>query len=362
MSVDAPQKLQSLLKERIDKKGSLSVSEFMRVVLGHPSYGYYSRQDPFGHEGDFTTAPEISQMFGEMIGLWFADIWMQFGSPQKFILLECGPGRGTMMNDILRVTKSVKGFHKAAKVHLLENSPVLQKKQTEVLANYNVDHHENLKTIPSDIPLFFIANEFFDALPINQFQYNGKNWCERRIAYDHSGEFEWVLRDINIDPTIGLNVPLPKEGQILEMSKEREAFINELTDRIQKQTGAGLIIDYGYYKSAYGDTFQAVAKHECIDPLTDVGKADLTAHVNFGALKEKAQENRADVFGIETQGDFLKKLGIQIHASRLQEKASAKQAEDIQKALHRLTHSDEMGLLFKVMGIAHGENVKPAGF
>ncbi|MFP4314390.1 MAG: class I SAM-dependent methyltransferase [Alphaproteobacteria bacterium] len=352
--------LEEYLMARMKREGPLCVGDFMQDVLGHAEHGYYMRQDPLGKAGDFTTAPEISQMFGEMIGLWLADIWMQFGQPAPFILLECGPGRGTMMADILRATKAVKGFHEAAEIHLLETSPVLKARQKQILQGYSVHWHDDFQSVPDGAPLFMVANEFFDALPFRQYQYNEGGWQERCI--DYQGEFCWQNIPVHINPAEGMNLPLPEEGKILEISSARQSFMKDIAKKIKNNGGAGLVIDYGYKSAGYGDTFQAVHKHKPVEALSHIGNADLTSHVNFIALKEEVLRQKLDIAGLTTQGEFLKNLGIQIYASKLQEKAGVQQSEDIQKALHRLTHFDEMGVLFKVMGFYYGASIEPAGF
>ena len=318
----------------------MSVGQFMSLALGHPEHGYYMKRDPFGRDGDFITAPEVSQLFGEMLGAWVADIWMQMGKPEKLALLECGPGRGTLMADIMRSTKRVEGFHDAVCVHLLEISPALKEKQGKALSVYKPQWHETLESVPNDMALIVIANEFLDALPFRQ--YVGES--ERMIALD--GE------------TL---VFVPEEGDVVEDSPEREAFVKEVTMRLRAQGGAALFIDYGHVNTGEGDTFQAVKGHEYVDVFSDIGDADLTSHVDFAALAAGADIN---VGGPVTQGGFLKALGIETRAAMLKQKASVQQEEQIEKGLHRLIDSDQMGLLFKVIGFwdFHDKNFAPAGF
>lgn len=353
-------RIEQCLVSDIEQNGPLPIARFMEIVLGHPEYGYYMRQDPFGVDGDFTTAPEISQMFGEMIGLWLADIWMQFGQPEEFILLECGPGRGTMMADILRVTRNIRGFHDALDVHLLETSPVLRSKQEAALKDCRVSWHESLESVSGGVPVFIIANEFFDALPVRQFQFDGQKWQERKIEFRDG--FQWLLEDIDFDPADAMNLPIPTSNEVLEISGERDGFANEMARIIKRDKGAALIIDYGYLKPGYGDTLQALYKHKHVETLSHIGEADLTAHVNFARLNDIFDRQGLDIMGMNTQGGFLKNLGIQVHASKLLQKAGEQQGEDIQNALHRLTHSDEMGTLFKVTGVSYGAKINPAGF
>lgn len=358
---DQSTELEAFLRTKIAEEGPMGIDAFMSHVLATPDIGYYMNRDPFGQSGDFTTAPEISQMFGEMIGAWLADIWAQHGSPAEFILLELGPGRGTLMADIVRTCAKVPGFMKAAQIHLAEISPVLKEKQRETLSGLDVRWHEDLGSLPQGKPIFFVANEFFDALPFKQYIYTGGKWAERQVDAN-ADDFVFVEQSVLFDPLEGINLPLPEEGKIVELSRARANFMTDLAQRLKAQTGAGLVIDYGHLKPGYGDTFQALRGHEFSDPLQHVGQSDLTSHVDFYALSAAAQTQDFEVSGMTRQGDFLLALGIQLRAHQLLQEASGQSAKNIQKALHRLVHSDEMGSLFKVMGLNYGANVKPAGF
>ncbi len=328
------------LKDIIQKEGPIDVGRFMALALGHPEFGYYMTRDPFGRGGDFTTAPEISQMFGEMIGAWVADVWTQMGRPD-FVLLECGPGRGTLMADMMRATKNVPGFHEACSVHLMEISPVLKDKQAGVLADYKPMWHAGLESVPKDKPLIMIANEFLDALPVRQFVRDGGAWHERMVDFK-DGTFVFV----------------PEQGEIMEQSPACVDFIKDVSAHLQKTGGAALFIDYGY-TSGTGESLQAVKNHKYVPVLEDVGNADLTAHVDFAALKEVAG---VKVLGPVEQGAFLRKLGIEARAEMLAQKAAPEQKVQLQNALQRLCDSGQMGSLFKVMGLVHGETIHPAGF
>ena len=340
--------LEKVLKQKIERDGPMDVATFMSLALGHPEHGYYMKHDPFGLAGDFTTAPEVSQLFGEMIGVWVADVWGQMGSPARFILLECGPGRGTLMADILRATKTVTGFHEAAEIHLLEMSAVLRARQSEALRGYDPHWHDDLSSVPDDAPIIVIGNEFLDALPFHQFVKTDLGRVERRIA----------LKD-------GVFVFMPKDGVVVEASPQREEFIKGIASRLKAQSGAALFIDYGHLKSGQGDTFQAVKGHEYVDMLSHIGDADLTSHVDFEALQKVI-----DVQGVATatQGDFLKALGVEVRAQILMKNAMLSQAQDVEKGLHRLVDSDQMGELFKVLAFWNTHDttitnqIKPAGF
>lgn len=361
MSASVPADLSSFLLRRIAERGFITIDDFMAEALGHPEFGYYVTRDPLGAGGDFTTAPEISQMFGEMIGAWLADIWAQMGAPSSFILLELGPGRGTLMADIVRAGKAAQGFTGAARVHLIETSPALREKQREALEGYEVRWHDDLSSLPADLPILFVANEFFDALPFKQYVFEGAAWHER-VIIAQDGELSFSSIPVRHDPAQGMRLPQPTEGKVLELSKAREAYLAALLARLKAQGGAGLMIDYGHLKSGYGDTFQAVRDHAFSNPLEYIGESDLTSHVDFAALARLAEKDGAQIYGMTRQGDFLLKLGIGLRAAQLSQKADTAQKEIIEKALHRLTHSDEMGSLFKVMGVGYAKHINPAGF
>ncbi len=349
-----PLSIVKYLKDHIEAHGPIDIGQFMSLALGHPQFGYYMKKDPFGRGGDFTTAPEISQMFGEVIGAWIADVWIQMGSPAAFTLLECGPGRGTLMADILRATKGVKGFHEAVAIHLLEISPVLKGLQQEALqknqtpAQAAVTWHEGLETVPTDKPIIVIANEFLDALPVRQLQKTAKGWVERVI----DANLHFGLKP-SFSNLISKEFQDLQEGKIFEIAPLRIQFIRELCGILKHSGGAALVIDYGHVKTGAGDTFQAVYKHQYVNVLEHIGDADLTSHVDFAALRDAADIN---VWGPVEQGAFLKAIGIEQRAAILSQKA------DVESALKRLTDSDQMGSLFKVMGLSYGKNISPAGF
>ena len=350
--------LESIIKSHIQQYGPMDIGAFMTLALGHAEHGYYMKQDPLGAAGDFVTAPEVSQMFGEMIGAWAAQTWMQMGAPARFILLECGPGRGTLMADALRATKNVAGFHDALAVHLLETSPILRDRQAEALNGYAVEWHESLEGVPEDYPIIVIANEFFDALPLRQLFYQNGAWHERVIGIENDA-LVFGLRAV--PQTLWPSFGAPKEGDIYEFSPARESIMQALVQRIKAHGGAGLFIDYGHTKSAFGDTFQAVYRHEYADVLAHVGDADLTSHVDFEALCGGARNVGLQVERVVEQGAFLSALGIDVRAQALA-RAAPEKADNLQKDLHRLVNSDEMGSLFKVMGVRYGIGETLAGF
>ena len=337
--------LKAALKARIRAAGPMPVAEYMAECLLNPHHGYYVTRDPLGAAGDFTTAPEISQMFGELIGLALAQAWLDQGAPTPFTLAELGPGRGTLMADILRATKKVPGFHAGLQLWLVEVSPVLRKVQGAALEGFAPHWVETVQDLPQQ-PLFLIANEFFDALPIRQYIRTGTGWSERLI-----GLTDDVL-------AYGLGPPGPiahldariadtSEGNMVETCATAGVIVGELATRIATQ-GALLVVDYGDWRSN-GDTFQALANHAYADPLADPGQADLTAHVDFEALAQAGAPLVAS--HLTPQGVFLERLGITDRAQALAAGLSGRALEAHIAAHRRLTHSDEMGALFKVLGL-----------
>lgn len=375
---------QDLLKDRIRVEGPLDIGRFMSLVVSH----YYSTRDPFGEKGDFTTAPEISQMFGEMIGAWAAQVWIDMGKPSRVTLLELGPGRGTLMADLLRATAKVPGFHAALDIVMLEISPVLREKQALALSrhceaqesrsnpegvrdwiassalpprNDGVKWIEKLQDVSSNAPLIILANEFLDALPVHHIQYNGE-WRERAVGLQGDG-FGFTHKPVSPEllALIPNDLPEPNAGDIYELSPERLSFVKDTLSLLKQCTGAALFIDYGYTKPAYGESLQALYKHQYCPVLENVGEADLTAHVDFRGVERAAKAAGVDVFGPVTQAQFLLNLGIDVRAQALI-KASPPHTKDIEKALRRLTHSDEMGTLFKTIGLSYGLKYGLCGF
>ncbi|PJB71498.1 MAG: SAM-dependent methyltransferase [Alphaproteobacteria bacterium CG_4_9_14_3_um_filter_47_13] len=345
--------LAETLKQHILHNGPLRIDHFMQQVTAH----YYNKSDPFGSSGDFITAPEISQMFGEMLGLWVADCWMQMGSPDAFMLVECGPGRGTLMADALRATKHIRGFHKAAQIILLENSNFLKKQQEKRLEGCHVqwiDFFDHPVIQSSTKPLLLLANEFLDALPIRQMQFHQGEWRERVIGLDQAGNLQFGLAPASLLPAPAQG----KEGDIAEISPAQHSFIQSLCACLKKQGGAALFIDYGYTQG-HGDTLQAMKNHGYVDVLSHIGEADLTAHVDFSALARAAEP--CTVFNPLTQSAFLQALGIKERAAMLIKNATASQKKAIEAALTRLIAPDQMGTLFKAIVLTSG-SIIPAGF
>ena len=355
--------LRDILLARIAKGGPISLADYMADALMHPEHGYYSTRDPLGAAGDFTTAPEISQMFGELIGLSLAQAWIDQGQPPRFALAELGPGRGTLMADILRATAQVTGFAQAAEVHLVETSPTLRAEQASRLPDTTI-WHDDTTTLP-DLPLFLVANEFFDALPIHQAQRDGAGWCPVQISVQTSvqiaGQGTALVRELAAPqdmPDLAHRMADTKDGDIVETCPALPAVINAISRRIAHRGGAALIIDYGDWRSL-GDTVQAVQNHAPVDPFANPGMADITSHVDFEAIARAAAP--AKFTRLSQQGVFLERLGITQRAQKLAAALSGDALEHHIKAHRRLTHPEEMGSLFKVLGLYPDGAPPPAG-
>ena len=333
----------------IHQKGALSVAEYTALCNDH----YYATRDPLGRSGDFITAPEVSQMFGELIAAWLIDAWQKIGAPERFTLLECGPGRGTLMSDLLRTAQQVPAFMDGADIYLMETSPALIQKQKNTINHADLRWAASLDELPANQPLLLVANEFFDALPVHQLIWSGGEWRERVIrvseAYD-DGTLVFGDRPAHEELIAGIpnTLPAPEEGDIFEVSPVQSAYADSIARHILAYGGAVIIIDYGHVQSAYGDTFQAVRAHKMVDPLSELGEVDLTFHVDFQNIKNVFEETSLEVSPSQTQGQFLTACGIYQRAAFLKAKASEAQAQEIDAALHRLCDPAQMGRLFKV--------------
>lgn len=356
------------LRGRIVRDGPLTVAQFMEESLGHPEFGYYITRDPLGARGDFITAPEISQIFGELIGAWSATVWQEMGEPAAFHLVELGPGRGTLMADALRATKSVGGFHHAAQVHLIETSPVLRGKQKAALANISTAStkphwHRDLSQVP-DGPVIVIANEFFDALPVRQFQRILASWRERMVDLNEAKD--GLVFRLNGQPAKTHLIPdaLKREpdGSWVEISPTGLRIMHTLADRLARHGGAALVIDYGHMQTTPGETFQAVQSHGFADVLASPGEQDLTTHVDFAALGRIAVAAGARLHGPVTQAEFLNGLGLAARTRRLAANAKGDaQTAAVLSGAERLVDTAQMGALFKVLGVsAPGITTLPA--
>ncbi|MDH7795521.1 MULTISPECIES: SAM-dependent methyltransferase [unclassified Beijerinckia] len=357
------------IRQLIRNGETISLERFMALALGDPERGYYMTRDPFGADGDFTTAPEISQMFGELLGLWAAEVWALMGSPKKIQLVELGPGRGTLMSDALRALQVAGNFAKALTVHLVETSPVLEAQQREILAgsDFKIEWHQSLDTVPYG-PSIFLANEFFDALPVRHYVFQDGAWYEKVIGLDEDDALYFGLAD---DPETSIRARA-EENAVFEVSGLGHRVMAELAKRVATDKGAALIIDYGHVETQYGETLQALKSHQPVSPLDEPGEADLTAHVDFAALARTARAMGAAVYGPQRQADFLSKLGIFERANGLKRQATARQAIEVDRALLRLvstapergaagTMVPGMGALFKVMAVTHPDMPQPPG-
>jgi SAM-dependent MidA family methyltransferase len=348
--------LAALLARRIALTGPITLADYMADCLMHPDHGYYATRDPFGAAGDFTTAPEISQMFGELLGLCLAQSWLDQGAPAAFTLAELGPGRGTLMADVLRATARVPGFHAAARVHLVETSPTLRARQRATLGSHPVIWLDRAEDLP-DAPLYLLANEFFDALPIRQFTRDAKGWRETMVGL--TGD----------RLTLGLSSPAPiaaldhrlhdtNAGDIVELCPAAPAIMAAIASRIAEHGGLALIVDYGGWISR-GDTFQALQNHAFTDPLAAPGEADLTAHVDFAAL---AAASAPAASAYTTQGALLTALGLHQRSAALATRLTGPALAAHHAATHRLTAGAEMGQLFKALAVYPARAPQPAGF
>lgn len=350
----SPTPLEHRIRAMIRMNGPMSVHDYMGLCLGDPEHGYYMAREPFGAAGDFVTAPEVSQMFGELIGAFIVETWERLGRPAPFHLVEFGPGRGTLMADLLRVAARVPAFLAAARLGLVETSPRLRARQAATLAHAPLapSWYGRAEEIPPG-PLLAVANEFFDALPIRQFQYADGAWHQRMVGLDADGGLAFGLDPVGLTAA-GLP-PLagpPEDGAIVEVAPIGEAIMAGLAERIARQRGVLLAIDYGYAGPAFGDTFQAIRSHTHVDPLGRPGEADLTAHVDFTTLARVAQRAGARTAGPIEQGDFLLRLGLAERAGRLGADKDAATRAEIVAQVTRLVAPEEMGSLFKVLGVA----------
>jgi NADH dehydrogenase [ubiquinone] 1 alpha subcomplex assembly factor 7 len=352
----------------IEAQGPISVAQFMTMALLDPQGGYYATRDPFGARGDFITAPEISQMFGELLGLWIVQCWLDQGKPGGR-LVELGPGRGTLMTDALRAARLVPEFLAAMEVVLVEASPTLTEIQKETLKDHPIRWTTQFDDALADKPLFLLANEFFDALPIRQFVKTERGWCERMVV-NAGDKLDFALSPeaIAITPPNGVAAPI---GGFYETSPASTALMQRVADVIAHKGGAALIVDYGYEAGAgFGETLQAMADHKFASVLEAPGEADLTAHVDFNALADASRAGGAQAFGPKEQGDLLVSLGIVQRAERLanQQRSGAKLSGHlyntplVQQQLNRLVEPDQMGTLFKALAIMPKSASAPPGF
>lgn len=345
------------IRQEIEKNGAISVAQFMNEAMYNIHEGYYINNDPLGKNGDFITAPEISQLFGEMLGIYCVDQWHKMGSPIKFNLVELGPGRATLMEDMLRATKHVKGFHQALNIHLVDRNKRLITIQKNKLSPYKLPltWHDKVNSLPNELPLIILANEFFDCLPINQYVRFQNIWHEQVIILNGT-EFSFGRSPISsqLKESLKIEHPNSQDYSVVELCYPAIEIMQILADKIKKASGLLLIIDYGYdinplHRNSYISSLQAVKNHQFYPVFSDIGRVDLTAHVDFFALKQSALVNGLKVEGNFTQGDFLQSLGISFRAELLKKNANPVQIDEINSGLDRLINPKEMGNLFKAM-------------
>jgi NADH dehydrogenase [ubiquinone] 1 alpha subcomplex assembly factor 7 len=347
---------EAFLAELIHHQGSISVAQFMDLALYHQDFGYYRHQQPIGRAGDFITAPEVSQVFGELIGLWCIDLWQKMGQPAPIHLIELGPGRGTLMRDLLNAAKVMPAFLSNLNIHLVEVSESLKAIQQKTLVNSGVTWHQTLETVPQGSSIF-IANEFFDALPIQQLIFTANQWQERGIDITPAGDFIWTT----VPASIKVPLEAGRQGEIREYCPLAQTILRQIAKRFSQNKGAALIIDYGYTQPILGNTLQAMHRHAYHDILKDMGKVDLTAQVDFANLCKVLQEEGSYVCGPILQGDFLVNLGIELRTEHLCQKATPEQAMLLKSGTARLVSKSHMGH-FRVLAATSSQDLCPAGF
>lgn len=338
----------------IKHHGAISVHDYMDICLNHPSSGFYQRPKPMGKSGNFITAPEISQIFGEILGLWAASVWQNMGHPEKFHLVEFGGGYGTLMKDMLRVQKLIPAMRAACHIHMIETSPALSDIQAKTLDEQHFERpifwHKDISTLPDDAPYIFVGNEFFDALPVHHIQYQQGKWYERQVSANQDG-LRFTLHDEPLQPPqTHLLTDQAEDGDIIEFSPLSLATVHQICEYLQKQCGAAIFIDYGYATPCFGESLQAVKDHQSVDIFEIPGSCDLSAHVDFGALGQiVGQYESLQLVPLITQGMFLSNLGICERAEQIKQMLSNDAPkQELDSAVNRLIHKDQMGELFKV--------------
>ncbi len=347
--------LASKLKEQIRRNGPISVAAFFRACLQDPEHGYYVTRNAIGAEGDFITSPEISQVFGELLGLWSAVVWQQMGSPDKVNLIELGPGRGTLMSDALRATSHVPTLSKALSVHLVETSKPLAEAQRRALQTRAsaMTWHNNIETVPKG-PAIILANEFLDALPVNQCVFQKGEWLARTIGLNTDGGFVFVTGETASDAShpqsLTQPTPPPKDGDVFEHQTGARALLQALARSRDGNPWACLFVDYGHTEARMGDTMQGVKQHRHVSPFETPGETDLTIEVDFEQLARTCRDLGLAVDGPITQAEFLGRLGIIERASKLMH-SNPEKAADIEASVARLMAPGGMGTRFKVLGV-----------
>ncbi|MFZ2007953.1 MAG: SAM-dependent methyltransferase [Stellaceae bacterium] len=359
----SPGGLTARLVRHIRAHGPMTVAAYMAMALHDPDSGYYAHRQPLGAGGDFVTAPEISQIFGELIGLWCADLWQRLGHPDPVVVAELGPGRGVLMADFLRAASGVARFREAMRLHLIEASPVLRTEQQRRLTGIDATWLDDVGSLP-DGPLLLLANEFLDALPIRQLVRGRADWAERLIAVDADGQL--CFGEGPESPVLTLLVPAERRdapsGTIVELCPAAASLAAALAERLSRGPGAALFVDYGYVEASGQSTLSAIGGHRAAAILDAPGMADLSAHVDFAAVAAAARAGGAAVYGPTPQGAFLTALGAELRLQMLLRRAAPDQRAALESGLRRLIDPAEMGTLFKVLAIASPGMPAPAGF
>ncbi|BAQ18131.1 class I SAM-dependent methyltransferase [Methyloceanibacter caenitepidi] len=353
------------LKAQIARIGPITVERYMDVCLADTTAGYYPSKQPIGAAGDFVTAPEVSQMFGELLGLWAYAVWQSMGSPHPVILAELGPGRGTLMADALRALRRLPGFMDSVHVALVETSPPLRRAQEEALAGSGaeISWHDTIENVPAG-PLIVLANEFIDALPIRQLIWRDGAWRERCVRIAYSGGFEFCDGPALPVESLRRNAELRQlpDGSILEVRPAANAVVAALAAKAKDAPLAALIVDYGHEATECGDTLQAISRHKFVDPLQAPGSVDLTAHVDFGALKDAVRAAGLAAYGPKRQRALLLELGLEARLERLCQDATPEQRDALVAGADRLIDPAAMGVLFKALAITSNDLPAPPAF
>ena len=348
-----------ILRELIETKGHATIAQFMEIAMYDSAQGYYIGHDPIGKEADFITAPEISQLFGEMIGIYCVKAWNDLGSPNEFNLIELGPGRATLMLDLIRATKHVKDFSEARSIHLVDKNKRLIETQRKRLLGNRVSWHSDISTLPKDKPLIIIANEFFDCLPINRYVKRKNYWNEQVVSIMPKQEelcFSFIPVLAHFSEQLNYEYPNAKEGAIVEICYPAQQIIRDIAAIFKGQLGRMLIIDYGYdynnkTRKAFNGSLQAIKNHNFHPLLSDIGRSDITAHVDFFTIKQTAEANYCQTKGTITQKKFLEEQGIFLRAGILKKNINSREGKAIDSGLRRLVDPMQMGELFKVLEI-----------
>ncbi len=356
--------LENMIRERVAERGGITVAEYMELALAHPEHGYYMTRDPFGEQGDFTTAPEVCQIFGELIGAWLAAMWQMLGQ-QEMVLVELGPGRGTLMTDALRATRHVQGFHESLVIVLVETSLQLRRFQRATLGGLHprISWQPTLEGVP-DMPMLFVANEFFDALPVRQYVKTSAGLQERMVVVDEdTGDLAFEVRPMGVQLVKGGShrEEANTDGLITESCPAGRQIADTLAQHLAQYGGAGLVIDYGYTGESRGNTLQAVRQHGFWPVLQAPGEADITAHVAFDELASCFEEQGVGTAPVKGQGEFLHTIGGGLRLETLLREGSREQGEALSSGYERLVSPQAMGELFKVLTVCSDANISMPG-